>query len=114
MHRLTARLLLILTLAGTFTPVAFAISAPAPHACCMRKPMHEHGSNAELRAAAMSCNHDCCHALTVSHAPHLLPSAGVGIGTFSTRFQLQSSELSCRLLIQAAHSGRAPPQVSIA
>ena len=44
MYRLTARLLLVLLLAGTFVPVAMAVSAPVPHACCMRKPMHDHGS----------------------------------------------------------------------
>ena len=50
MYRLTARLLLALLLAGTFVPVAMAISAPVPHACCMRKPMHDHGSGSpELR-----------------------------------------------------------------
>ncbi len=44
MHRLTARLLLVLLLVGTFAPVALAISAPVPHACCMRKPLHDQGS----------------------------------------------------------------------
>ena len=40
MHRLTARLLLVLLLVGVFVPVALAISATSAHACCMRKPMH--------------------------------------------------------------------------
>src|SRR5882672_6743134 len=44
MHRLTARLLLVLLLVGTFAPVALAISAPVLHACCMRKPLHDQGS----------------------------------------------------------------------
>ena len=45
MHRLTARLLLILMLSGTFAPAALAISAESPHACCKRKPLHDHGSD---------------------------------------------------------------------
>jgi hypothetical protein len=115
MHRLTARLLLTLTLVGIFVPVALAISAPAPHACCMRKPMHDHGSaGAELQASPASCNHDCCHALTVPQSPHLLPSAGTQIATFSTQLPAEPVVLNRCQVIPSSHSGRAPPQFSIA
>jgi hypothetical protein len=40
MYRLTARALLVLILVGTFVPVALAMTASAPHACCLRKPNH--------------------------------------------------------------------------
>ena len=67
MHRLTARLLLILTLVGTLAPVALAISAPLPHACCIRKPMHDHGSRSlEFRSTA-SERRNCCPPVTTAH-----------------------------------------------
>jgi|SRR5580692_4324427 hypothetical protein len=114
MHRLTARLLLILLLVGIFAPVALAISAPAPHACCMRKPMHERGSNgAELSTIPARCNHDCCHALTVSQSPHLLPSAGTQVATFSTQLPVERTTVNRSDLLQSSHSDRAPPQLSI-
>ena len=115
MHRLTARLLLTLMLVGIFAPVALAISAPAPHACCMRKPMHDHGSNdAEFHIVPASCNHDCCHALTVSQSPHLLPSVSAQGATFSTPLPAEESAINRSRLVQSSHSGRAPPQFSIA
>jgi hypothetical protein len=115
MHRLTARLLLTLMLVGTLAPVALAISTPAPHACCMRKPMHEHGSTgAELRTIADSCNHDCCHALTVSRSPHLASSAGSQIATFSAPLPVERNTTNHGRIIQSSHSGRAPPRFSIA
>jgi hypothetical protein len=114
MHRLTARLLLTFMLVGILAPVALAISTPAPHACCMRKPIHEHGSTrTELRTAA-NCNHDCCHALTVSQSPHLLPSASAHIATFSTPLRVEHSAINRSRLIRSSHSGRAPPRFSIA
>ena len=114
MHRLTARLLLTFMLVGILAPVALAISTPAPHACCMRKPIHEHGSTrTELRTAA-SCNHDCCLALTVSQSAHLVPSTGSQIATFSTQLPVEQNITNWNRLIQSSHSGRAPPQFSIA
>lgn len=67
MHRLTARLLLVLVLAGTCLPVAMAISAPLPHACCLRKPMHNHGSRSRDLQAVGSENHNCCPPVTTAH-----------------------------------------------
>src|SRR5277367_2338203 len=49
MHRLTARVLMVLLLAGVLVPVAEAITAPTPHACCLRKPMHD-SQDAEFQA----------------------------------------------------------------
>jgi len=115
MHRLTARLLLTLTLVGILVPVALAVSAAAPHACCMRKPMHDHGpASAELHASAANCNHDCCNALTVSQSPQLLPSAGAETAAFSTQLPAEQAPINRSCLIGSPHSGRAPPQFSIA
>ncbi|HLW89337.1 MAG TPA: hypothetical protein VKR57_12660 [Terriglobales bacterium] len=115
MHRLTARLLLTLVLVGTLAPVTLAISAPAPHACCMRKPMHDHGStSAEFHTIPASCNHDCCHALTVSQSPHLLPSVGGQIATFSAALPAGSTAVNRCCVIRSSSFGRAPPPFSIA
>jgi hypothetical protein len=66
MYRLTARLLLVLLLAGTFVPLAMATSAPAPHACCMRKGMHDHGSSREMQAVGGQY-HNCCPPVTTAY-----------------------------------------------
>jgi hypothetical protein len=67
MYRLTARLLLVLLLAGTFVPVAMAVSAPVPHACCMRKPMHDHGSGSREIQAVFGPTGNCCPPVTTAH-----------------------------------------------
>ena len=66
MHRLTARLLLVLLLAGIFVPVAMAVNAPLPHACCMRKPMRSHGAGSLELQAVGSQNHSCCPPITTA------------------------------------------------
>lgn len=68
MYRLTARVLLVLLLAGMFVPVAVAVSAPLPHACCMRKPMRDRGSlDGEMRAVEGGQNRSCCPPVTTAH-----------------------------------------------
>ncbi len=67
MHRLTARLLLVLLLAGIFVPVGMAVTAPLPHACCMRKPMRNHGSSSRDLQAVNSQDHSCCTPATTAH-----------------------------------------------
>ncbi len=67
MHRLTARCLLVFLLAGVFVPVGMAISAPLPHACCMRKAMHDHGSGTREIEAVGGRNGNCCPPATTAH-----------------------------------------------
>jgi hypothetical protein len=68
MVRLTAKLLLGLLLASTFVPAVMAISAPAPHACCMRKPMHDHGSGTgDVQAVGGQHGQNCCPPVTTAH-----------------------------------------------
>lgn len=67
MHRTTARFLLVLLLVGTLAPVALAITAPPPHACCVRKPMRDHGAGS-LRVQASDSGHpNCCPPVTTAH-----------------------------------------------
>jgi hypothetical protein len=66
MYRLTSGLLLALLFAGIFVPVATAISSPSPHACCVRKPMHDHGSSHDI-AAVEGHQRSCCPPVTTAH-----------------------------------------------
>jgi hypothetical protein len=57
MQRLIARILFLTALLGTFVPVALAIGAPAPHACCLRKSRNDAGKT-QFQAIAPPGN--CC------------------------------------------------------
>jgi hypothetical protein len=115
MHRLTARLLLTLMLVGIFAPVALAISAPAPHACCMRKPMHDLSRPGfEFHSPASHCQHDCCHAVTGIRTAQLKPSAAGSIIPVSSHLPLQTESIRPISRDRSSRSVRAPPQFSIA
>jgi len=115
MHRLTARLLLVLLFVGVFVPVALAIAATPPHACCMRKPMHDHASHSSgFQAPPGCCQRDCCRPLTVSQWAHLSPSAGAESTSTSATLPADRRPIGFATTIDRAHSGRAPPQFSIA
>jgi hypothetical protein len=115
MRRLTARFVLILLLVGVFAPVALAISTPTPHACCLRKPMHDRSShNSEFNAPPGCCQRDCCRPLTVSQWASLSPSAGAQRMPASTTLQSHQRPTLVAVDANNAHSGRAPPQFSIA
>jgi|HubBroStandDraft_6_1064221.scaffolds.fasta_scaffold1022447_2 hypothetical protein len=115
MHRLTARLLLVLLLVGVFAPVAMAVSAEQAHACCLRKPMHGRASHdAEFHASPGCCQHDCCGSQTVSQWAHLSRSATDRRMPASTSLRSVQPPIVLALEVSRAHSGRAPPQISIA
>jgi hypothetical protein len=114
MHRLTARLLLILMLSGTFAPAALAISAESPHACCKRKPLHNHGGHSSEFQAFDCGNHDCCRPLTVSHRAQPRPSVS-GCVSRPSGTLLQQLNPSYRIIdLNDFRSARAPPALSIA
>jgi hypothetical protein len=115
MHRLTSRILLVLVLVGSFAPVALAISAAPEHACCMRKPMHGRPSHdSEFHAPPGCCQHDGCRSLTVSQWAHLSPSANLQRIQASALLLSELHQNCFAVSINHAHSGRAPPQFSIA
>jgi hypothetical protein len=115
MHRLTARLLLTLMLVGIFAPVALAISAPAPHACCMRKPMHEQSPRgAEFHAPATLCQHDCCHALAGFRSAQIKPASVGSVTPASSHLTRQADPILRSSRDCSSRSVRAPPQFSIA
>jgi hypothetical protein len=115
MHRATARLLLVLLLMGVFVPVALAISAAPPHACCIRKPMHGRPSHdAQFQAPPGCCQHDCCRPLTVSRGVHLTSKTCAQATPASTILQSEREPIGFASSVNHAPSGRAPPPFSIA
>lgn len=66
MQRVISSFLLIFWLAVIVAPVALAISASAPHACCLRS-QHSHGAPNSFHASPACCQHHCCAPLTVPH-----------------------------------------------
>jgi hypothetical protein len=118
MHRLTARFLLLFTLVGTFAPLALAMTAAPPHACCLRKAAHQcHGSAPESDQRTIQdagcCNHDSGRAVTTSQWASPQPwttstiAQNVEARIPDTRTDSPSSDL------RASQSTRAPPPISI-
>jgi len=114
MHRLTARLLLVLLLVGVFVPVALAISAAPPHACCLRKPLHDSAHNAQFQAPPGCCQHDCCRPLTVSQWAHVTPRICAHVVPVSATLQSERHADHVTTSVSHAPFGRAPPRFSIA
>jgi hypothetical protein len=107
--------LLVLLLVGTFVPVALAISAPASHACCVRKPMHGRPSHdSEFYAPPGCCQHDCCRVLTVSQWANLSPPTNIERTPASAPLEAELRESYFTASVNHAYSGRAPPKISIA
>jgi hypothetical protein len=112
MHRLIARILLTLVLVGTIAPLAMAISAPAPHACCMRKPMVQHGD--QFSAALNCCNHDCCRVVVTSQWASVTAAAASDFSSPLSNLPPISAEQGGISGYGALHSGRSPPTFSLA
>lgn len=105
MHRLTARALLVIFLVALTAPLLFAVTAPAPHACCVRKPMR---GQPEFEAA--NCReHDCCRIPAVSHCFQFARPAIVNIILSSGRLRSELRLLHRSSKIESSLSARAPP-----
>jgi hypothetical protein len=107
----------VFALVGTFVPLALAITAAPPHACCLRKSAHQcHGSDPDERAVRGNscCNLNYSRAVTTSQWAHPQPSsASVSMHTVEAR--LAESRVEAPTTNQfASQSTRAPPQLSIA
>jgi hypothetical protein len=109
MYRLTARLLLVLLLAGMFVPVALAISAPLPHACCARKPMHEHGSGSREMQAIDGQPHSCCPPVTTAHWAELESGVNSNIHPLLTYLPPDSHPVLRSNLVNSLRPVRGPP-----
>ena len=112
MHRLTARILLILLLVSTFAPAALAVDGPPQHACCLRK-MHSPSPGATL-AAVHARDGNCCPPITTIHSAQVSSRTGVPAGLVReiTSNPVPPTRHDSQPL--NSHSGRAPPASSIA
>lgn len=117
MQRLTARFLLMFALVGTFVPLALAVTAAPPHACCLRKGVHQcHGSDPDERAVRGNscCNQNYSRAVTTSQWAHPQSSlASVSVRTVESRLSESRAAAPANEPL-SSQSTRAPPQLSIA
>jgi hypothetical protein len=120
MQRLTARLLLLIALTGTFVPLALQAAAAPPHACCLRKAMHRcHEATAADRREPVAvapgcCQHNCFRGVTTSQYAH--PEAPV-VGVFARDGQKHDSDFQPAIAdfeFRSTQSTRAPPQFVLA
>jgi hypothetical protein len=117
MQRLTARFLLVFALVGTFVPLALAVTAAPPHACCLRKSVHQcHGSDPDERAIRSNscCKQNYSRAVTTSQWAHPQSS----LTSFSAQ-TIESRQAESRVEAPAnellsSQSTRAPPQLCLA
>jgi len=109
MLRLTARLLLVVLLIGIFTPVALAISTPPVHACCMRKPLHDHASHQAQFQALDCCQHNCCRPLTVARWAQPRPPVGAHRDGGAVIVFSEAPTVRPATILAASQSVRAPP-----
>jgi hypothetical protein len=110
-----AKFLLLLTVMGNLAPVVLAITAPNPHACCVRKsihPCHESAASVADHAVLRSgdcCNHGCCRAVTTAQWAYPEPRSA-RIVLRAVNAQMSASEPNSPDAGSAhLQSARAPP-----
>ena len=117
MQRLTARFLLLLALVGTFVPLALAVTAEPPHACCLRKSAHQcHGSDPDERAIRGNscCKQNYSRAVTTSQWAHPQSSlASLSAQIIEAHISHSRAEIPVSSPF-SSQSARAPPQLSLA
>jgi hypothetical protein len=119
MQRLTARFLLLFALVGNIVPLALAVTATPPHACCIRKTHRCHGpalaeSDQPVVRDPGCCNHGCCRAVTTSQWASLQPCAASAFMQEVDARAPISQTIPASTELAASHSTRAPPLVFIA
>jgi hypothetical protein len=114
MQRLTANLLLLFALLGTFVPLTEAVTAQSAHACCLRTAHHCHDSIATnstdpVISAPSCCSSNCHRAVTTIRWAHAKNSQNTFCGLHAAdRIRAQDPSLPAFEAIQF-QSSRAPP-----
>jgi hypothetical protein len=119
MQRLTARLMLLLALAGTFVPLALHAADAPVRACCRRMAMHHcHDAAAadphEPIASAPCCHHNCFRGVTISQYANPQPPVA---RVFRPEAQNCASDFQSEIPdfeFLSTRSARAPPPISLA
>jgi hypothetical protein len=112
MHRLTARLLLVLMLVGTLAPPALAFSATPPHACCLRK-LHQQGFDGPAFQAPTDADRSCCRTLASTQWAETGLSVKARVALACSALQGIFAPARPATEPGTSHSGRAPPQFSV-
>jgi len=120
MQRLTARLLLLIALLGTFLPVALQATVTPQHACCRRQAAHhchdsaETNPNEPVARSAGCCNGDCCRAVTSSQWAHPQPTLTAASVQNVTAGEISTQPDRPASTFQTFRSTRAPPTFLLA
>jgi hypothetical protein len=116
MHRLTARLLLLVALLGTFAPSALLALATPPHACCVRKAHRCHDSidpDTELAIRdASCCNREASRAVTTAKWARPQPRTAQFFQRAAEPLARQLSPAAAHSQAIPLHSPRAPPSIA--
>jgi hypothetical protein len=112
MYRLSASVLLVMTLTGIFSPVALGLSLPSQHACCLRKAPRCHDGEPQAQSSLSSggcAQHSCCRSLGVRQwAQSALPAVSAGSAN-CFGFDRPTELPLVRFSAADVHSCRAPP-----
>jgi hypothetical protein len=115
MHRLTARFLLLFAFLGSLAPLALAVTAEPPHACCLRRGIHHcHDSLAPESGQTVIQDASCCHgncrrAATTAQWAHPQPElSGFSLHSNHARLVPSQSDSPSPASIEF-QSTRAPP-----
>jgi hypothetical protein len=117
MHRRTAIFVLLLALIATCLPLAQALTAAPPHACCIRAAHHCHDSalapsDPLALRGGNCCSHDCCRAVTTAQWGHP-QSQLIAISAHAVeRFVAESYLSNPAADLILAQSPRSPPPAS--
>ena len=112
MQRFIARVVVVLMLVGVFAPAALAAAAPAAHACCMRKPMHEAAPNQAAFGVRYCGHHECCRSLAVSQWAEPSPAGAQYSWQQSTTLDPEWKVIYRTAELLGSHFVRGPPVVS--
>jgi len=113
MHRLIARILLLTALLGTLAPVALAIGAPAPHACCLRR-LHRAAKGPVFESTGQASPGNCCPPRTPNLWAAPAAAGDLGHSPFVATSQPWVNIQQPTLDHVSRKSVRAPPVFSIA
>jgi hypothetical protein len=119
MHRRIAKFLLLFAVAGNLAPLALAISAPPPHACCLRKNVHNcHGSPVAaseqlVLRSGNCCSQNCYRAVTTTRWAKAQPPVITDYVRSGGNLVNSGDPVSFSAGVRSFQSSRAPPHYAI-
>ena len=108
MHRLTARLLLIVLAMGAFGPGLQALSSEPAHACCLRR-LHAHGQGNAFHDATKSGG-NCCPPLITPQSAQVTHPDNASFDPLLVELDLQPEFPHHAAGCTSRNSTRAPPK----